>query len=116
VKLCKCKQPIAKGSKTRCKDCDAEYKWYYNQKKRFNLDKEDLDKMFVDQQGCCAICTHPFVNQRPAVDHCHITNKVRGLLCQKCNTAIGLLEDNITSLENAIKYLKNEPLSETSFP
>ena len=62
--------------------------------------------MFVDQQGCCAICTRPFVGQRPAVDHCHTTNKVRGLLCQKCNTAIGLLEDNITSLENAIKYLE----------
>jgi len=106
VKLCKCKQPIAKGSKTRCKDCDAEYKWFYNQKKRFGLEREDLEFMFLEQDGCCAICRTPFLTDRPRVDHNHETNEVRGLLCHHCNTALGLFKDSTETLTNAISYLK----------
>ena len=106
MKLCACGSQVAKGSKTRCKPCDAEYKWYWNQKNRFNLDKEDLDKMFLDQNGCCSICMQPFVGSRPCVDHCHTTNEVRGLLCSSCNKGLGHFFDNIENLTNAIEYLK----------
>jgi len=41
-----------------------------------------------------------------AVDHCHTTKKVRGLLCMKCNRALGLLQDDVTVLQSAINYLK----------
>lgn len=40
------------------------------------------------------------------VDHCHQTGKIRGLLCQKCNMALGLLNDSVEILETAIRYLK----------
>jgi hypothetical protein len=40
------------------------------------------------------------------VDHDHETNKIRGLLCSRCNTGLGLFFDNISNLENAILYLK----------
>ena len=106
VKLCKCKQPVSKGSRTRCKDCDAKYKWYYNQKKRFGLEREDLELMFLEQNGCCAICHTPFLTDRPRVDHNHETNEVRGLLCHHCNTALGLFKDSTEALTNAISYLK----------
>jgi hypothetical protein len=42
------------------------------------------------------------------VDHSHITGKVRGILCPSCNLTIGLFEDNIEIIKNAIKYLTKE--------
>ena len=61
------------------------------------------------QGGVCAICGSEnngrATDQYFVVDHCHATGRVRGLLCHPCNAAIGLLKDNIQSLENAITYL-----------
>lgn len=70
--------------------------------------------MFKSQNGLCRICNKPEtrINYRNnkttnlAVDHCHETKVVRGLLCSRCNTAIGLLFHDLENLENAIKYLK----------
>ena len=39
------------------------------------------------------------------IDHCHITNKVRGVLCNNCNTALGLVKDNRQTLLNMLQYL-----------
>lgn len=46
---------------------------------------------------------------RIAYDHCHATGKFRGWLCMKCNTALGLVGDNIELLQKMIDYLKREP-------
>ena len=113
MKLCSCGNEVSRGSKTRCKSCDAEYKWYWNQKKRFNLSREKLDNMCQAQNNCCKICNKPFEGQRPCVDHCHTSGVVRGLLCSYCNKGLGHFFDNTENLLNAIKYL-NEPLSETT--
>ncbi len=86
----------------------------YTYLKRYGITKEDYDKMFAEQKGLCAICTKPESNfdQRAqrikllAVDHCHKTGKVRGLLCHKCNTSIGLFKESVDIIESAIKYLK----------
>ena len=58
------------------------------------------------QEGKCKICkTHQDNLTVPLnVDHNHITKKVRGLLCGNCNRAFGLVNENITTLENMIKY------------
>jgi hypothetical protein len=42
---------------------------------------------------------------RMVVDHCHSTNKVRGILCDLCNTALGKFHDDVNLLSNAIGYL-----------
>lgn len=70
----------------------------------YGISKADYDKMFIEQKGKCKICNNV---RKLSVDHDHDTLKVRGLLCSKCNIAIGLLEENISSLNNAIGYLIN---------
>lgn len=63
------------------------------------------------QAGVCAICNSPEITHirgkllSLAVDHCHETGKVRGLLCRACNNAIGALKHNVGILQAAIEYL-----------
>jgi len=80
--------------------------------KRYNISSDQFDKILKSQDNKCAICRR-FETVRCnnkiktlSVDHNHITNKVRGLLCQRCNTALGLFNDDILVLQNAIDYLK----------
>jgi len=77
-------------------------------KKEFGITIEIYDKMLQQQNYCCAVCnTHESEFQRRLhVDHCHETNKVRGLLCVRCNNALGQFKDNIDLFKSAIKYLK----------
>lgn len=60
--------------------------------------------MVKNQNGCCLLCN--IKPKKIVVDHCHKTGKVRGLLCNECNRAIGLLKENILTLKNAINYLE----------
>ena len=65
-------------------------------------------EMFEYQGGKCAICEEQCLTERElAVDHCHKTGKVRGLLCMRCNTALGSFKDDLLLLEKAMFYLKS---------
>lgn len=61
------------------------------------------------QKGRCAVCRLPesVIGKSLSVDHCHKTGKVRGLLCNACNRALGFFRDNPTSLRRAIVYLRS---------
>ena len=72
--------------------------------KRYNLCEGCLEEVKITQENRCAICNEKF--PLLAVDHCHETLLVRGLLCTNCNNGLGRFKDNIVYLENAIKYLK----------
>ena len=62
--------------------------------------------MFEVQENKCAICGSVLSDTNKAfVDHCHNTKKVRGLLCAKCNTLLGMAKDDVSILQNAITYL-----------
>jgi hypothetical protein len=76
-------------------------------KQNYNITLEYYNELFLKQNGCCAICTkHQNEFKRPlSVDHCHITNKIRGLLCVNCNSAIGLFKENEENMYKAINYL-----------
>lgn len=79
----------------------------YKLKKTYNLTIDQHNQLFESQSGCCFICnTHQseFKNALN-VDHDHDTGKVRGLLCHHCNTGIGLLNDNVSAIEDARRYL-----------
>lgn len=66
------------------------------------------------QNHLCAICgkaetmKHKDGRVKPlCVDHCHTTDKIRGLLCGRCNSGIGMLKDDISIVESALNYLKS---------
>lgn len=79
--------------------------------KRETTTVEELLELYKLQKGECAICHTPYKvetisKQRGLyVDHCHSSGKVRGLLCKKCNSGLGMFNDNIDTLNEAIFYL-----------
>ncbi len=73
-------------------------------KHRYKINGEELSNLIEEQNNKCAICNIELTKEF-LIDHCHKTNKVRGLLCRDCNFAIGLFKDNVKTLENAIQYL-----------
>lgn len=76
-------------------------------KNEYGITLDDYNIMFENQKGCCAICNkhQSQLKRKLHVDHCHDSDKVRGLLCQHCNTALGLIKDDVQALYRAIKYL-----------
>jgi 2-polyprenyl-3-methyl-5-hydroxy-6-metoxy-1,4-benzoquinol methylase len=67
--------------------------------------------MLYRQQELCAICGEKETkNKALSVDHCHTTSKIRGLLCSKCNVAMGAFNDDIEMLNKVIRYLKGETM------
>lgn len=75
---------------------------------RYGLSLDQYKAMIKAQDGVCAICKKECSSGLGlSVDHCHETGKIRGLLCKKCNSALGMLNDNIANFEAAILYLKN---------
>ena len=102
------------GLRSSCKDCDKEgVKGVWLRRVWPSLSREqaliERRKLFDLQNGCCAICNRheSEFETALAVDHCHLTNKVRGLLCKDCNFFLGKAKDNIDILKSGIKYLEN---------
>lgn len=83
-------------------------------KRKYGVDLAWYNRTIEEQGGVCAICKsfetalHAQIGmpRNMAIDHCHESGKVRGLLCSKCNTALGCFKDSAGILENAIAYLK----------
>lgn len=76
-------------------------------KRQYQITDRDWEILYIEQQGCCTICGvhQDLLYRKLDTDHCHLSGKVRGLLCYKCNKAIGLFNDDITLLEKAKVYL-----------
>jgi hypothetical protein len=111
------------GAQKRCKSCDVlRNKQKYQKdpleaarkrkslrlKRDFNLTWEQYQELKNKQDNKCDICkVELFEAKNTCVDHNHITGKVRGILCQKCNKALGLFQDSIEKLNAAVKYLSH---------
>jgi hypothetical protein len=76
-------------------------------KRQYGITLIEYNQMFTDQNGNCSICNKNRSEFKTdlCVDHCHETNKVRGLLCHKCNLVIGNAFEDKKILSNAIEYL-----------
>jgi len=101
---------------TPCKDCYKQkyqnedrkkYIKFYLKKRNFGISESEYNTMLKTQNNCCAICgiDRKAITKDFAIDHCHSTGKIRGLLCSNCNIGIGMFNDNIDVLNKAIKYL-----------
>lgn len=95
---------------TRCRSCLAEHRSWMMLLKTYGLTKGQYFRLAAQQGGVCAICKRPPVtdryHDRLRVDHCHETNKIRGLLCQSCNVGLGHLGDTSERVWAALAYLE----------
>lgn len=83
----------------------------YELKHYYGITQVDYDSMLEKQGGVCAICkTKPEKNL--AVDHCHDSKTVRGLLCRRCNSAIGLFDEDLTKMNAAMDYIRKNRLAQ----
>jgi hypothetical protein len=90
-----------------CLFCKKEIDKKSKRKNRYNLSEIDYQKMLKKQKNNCGICGKPKCKLKSlSVDHDHKTGVVRGLLCFKCNFALGLFQDSPKILKKAIRYLK----------
>ena len=77
-------------------------------KTKFGININQYQLMLQEQNNVCYICNTKDKSSLLAVDHCHTTNKVRGLLCRNCNAGLGRFLDRVDLLEKAIEYLRRE--------
>ncbi len=112
------------GYRPECKACCGDLGRKYPKTKEqvreqklkmsYGLTLADYDRMFAEQGGVCKICKKPQQVKRKglgiayhlAVDHCHKTGKVRGLLCDNCNSGLGHFKDDKMNVLQAAIYLE----------
>ena len=109
-KTSRCKECIANGAKN-FKSRQPKHRWLVKIKHKYGLTESDYNEKLESQGLRCAICALHISDYKHAtmkrfsVDHDHVTGKVRGLLCNRCNQGIGLLDDSALVCSNASLYL-----------
>lgn len=113
------------GFVTTCKPCysvrhpvnqDARREYFNANKDKFNnariwriygITLKDYNNMLISQNHCCAICSISVenLNRMLDIDHCHKTGKVRGLLCNRCNKFLNMIDVNDDILEKIRNYV-----------
>lgn len=96
-----------------CAECSERNKAQLSRRRTlapYGITPEGYDSMLAEQDGRCAICRtlEPGRNFF-VVDHDHDTGKVRGLLCVKCNSGLGMFDDDPVVLMHATQYLTRSP-------
>lgn len=92
------------GKRAWCIQCFSDY----HVLKKYGISKEDYEILAKSQENKCFICFKlPIGKFRLSVDHCHLTGRIRKLLCINCNTILGLAGDDENILYKCINYLKD---------
>ena len=122
---CKCGKIYERSSdnltRTRrgpIKACDCNHPWNYSGltmkdrklRKLYNITETDWNRMLREQDGKCLICGAK-EDERLHVDHCHETDRVRGLLCKTCNVCLGLLNEDPALFERCIEYIEEHTVT-----
>lgn len=79
-------------------------------KRKYGITAQEYDARIVAQEGKCEVCkevpTGKGAKSKLHLDHCHITNKHRGMICGNCNVALGMARDNLVVLKALVNYLE----------
>ena len=112
-------KPRKKCQKCRHEERDYEKEYAYRNKKRKEKYWQNPDKARRDwEKHVYGVCKEDFGYKecwicgstgRLCIDHCHESGKARGLLCTKCNSAIGMFDDDIERMKRAMQYLEDGP-------
>jgi len=110
---CKDKVPYCPIKQKKYADRYTDYRKNWRLNQRYGINSNKYQELLQKQNHCCAICSISITEHQErkgakkhfAVDHCHDTNKVRGLLCCKCNMGLGYFNDDPEKLTQAINYL-----------
>lgn len=112
--VCKATKPITEfyvkdrstgREDTTCKSC----RIIKQRERTLGVTQEQYEALYKKQGGRCGICHNRLYSKRYkafAVDHCHKTGRIRGLLCTHCNTGLGLFRDDPSALQRAIEWTK----------
>jgi hypothetical protein len=120
------KHPTASdGYRTQCKNCQfsrqSEHRrrtgyWRGDNgrkeqlKKKYKISIQQYEEMLASQRGVCALCGSADRKSKYghfSIDHCHKTGRIRGLLCYRCNTILGVLGDDEESIWRVLLYVAN---------
>lgn len=107
------------GRRPNCKDCQVQLTFTSRRNRklllRYGVTPERYNELFREQGGVCTICGLPETalsnNGAPrqlAVDHCHKTGRVRGLLCGVCNRLIATFSDDPAMFRTIVSYLERD--------
>lgn len=125
---CKMTKPVTEFNKSvnakdglqcYCRDCQKECRGEgdYMLRWTYGISLEDKRRMIDEQGGVCFTCKKPFTStNKTHVDHCHETEKIRGILCSNCNTTLGLVYESPAILQNMIDYLEHHAQENTATP
>lgn len=75
---------------------------------RFQITRDAVHRIRVNQGGRCPCCSIVLPFHKECIDHNHRTGRVRGILCSKCNAALGLANDDVETLRNMILYIEED--------
>lgn len=96
-----------------CADYRARYKERVKQswrksilKRKYGTTPADVEKLLLEQDNRCLICGNQ-LEGTPRIDHCHLTLRIRGLLCHHCNVGLGHFRDSPERLRRAASYLES---------
>ncbi len=73
---------------------------------KYGITRRQHKQLYMGQDGCCALCGDSVAYHKILVDHDHVTGRIRGLLCRKCNSGLGAFNDTVEGLQDAIRYLR----------
>jgi hypothetical protein len=108
-KVCRNRQAKDRYTSKRCEIIQMRREWRKrtgaDRRLAYGLSLEEFNSMVTSQNGRCAICNEVPTGRGFHVDHCHLTGKIRGLLCRGCNLALGNMKDDPVRLMTAANYL-----------
>ena len=102
------RSPVGRG--WQCRSCANIRGRCQHYQYRYGITEQQKFDMIEQHDNKCAVCGRTMTDKKGSrqavIDHCHTTGKVRDILCDRCNTALGQVEEDITLCEKLIEYIR----------